>query len=292
MKEPLAIILTTLVVMVLAVGCSKNEPETSPMGSTSQATTSTPTATETTTQPPASTITTTTTTSPTTEPSPNPGPSEPEEVLAYSWKEASDHIEEVATVTGPVISAGALLHAGLPYYFTLVLGVNDVEGVFVQMLDDLAESLPEDLYVGHTIAVTGSIIELVWKGEHTGTKIWVEDLSQIEICEEPEEVPVYSWEEASDHIEEVVTVTGPVISADRGLLYPGLNVHFTLVLGVKDVGGVFVQLPDGLVESLPEDLYVGHTIAVTGSIIELVWEGEHTGTRIWVDDLSQIEMID
>jgi hypothetical protein len=203
MKKLLAIILTTLIVMVLAVGCSKNEPETSPVGSTSQATASTPTATEVTTQPPASTITTTTTpttatsqtstttpsvtttttTPPTTEPSPTPGSSDPEEVPAYSWEEASDHIEEVATVTGPVIFAGKFLHAGLPWHFTLVLGVKDVGGVFVQMLDALEESLPEDMYVGHTIAVTGYIIELVSKGEHTGTKIWVDDLSQIEIIE-------------------------------------------------------------------------------------------------------------
>ena len=132
MKKLLAIILTTLIVMVLAVGCSKNDPEG---------------------------------------------------IHTYSWEEASDHIEEAATVTGPVISAGNLLHAGLPYYFTLVLGVNDNGGVFVQMLGDLAESLPEDQYVGHTIAVTGRIIELVWQGEHTGTKIWVDDLSKIEIIE-------------------------------------------------------------------------------------------------------------
>ena len=132
MKKLLIIILTTLIVMALAFGCSKNDPE---------------------------------------------------EVHAYSWEEASEHIEEVATVTGPVISAGELLHAGLPWYFTLVLGVNDNGGVFVQMLGDLAEFLPEDQHVGHTIAVTGQIIELIWQGEHTGTKIWIDDLSQIEIIE-------------------------------------------------------------------------------------------------------------
>ena len=132
MKKLLIIILTTLIVMALAFGCSKNDPE---------------------------------------------------EVHTYSWEEASEHIEEEATVTGPVISAGELLHAGLPWYFTLVLGVNDNGGVFVQMLGDLAESLPEDQYVGHTIAVTGQIIELIWQGEHTGTKIWIDDLSQIEIIE-------------------------------------------------------------------------------------------------------------
>ena len=199
MKKLLSIILTTLVIMGLAVGCSNNEPETSASVSTLKATTSTPTAIEVTTQLPASTTTTTTTTSqtsittpsvttttttpPTTEPSTSSSFSEPEEVPVYFWEEATDHVREMATVIGPVITAGDVLHPGLTVHFTLVLGANDNRGVFVQIGRPLVESLPEDMYIGRTIAVTGNINELSWEGDFTGTRIWVDDLSQIEIIE-------------------------------------------------------------------------------------------------------------
>jgi hypothetical protein len=109
--------------------------------------------------------------------------------------------------------------------------------------------------------------------------------------DEPEEVPVYSWEEAIDHISETATVIGPVVSAQEET-YPGGVDLVTLMLGTEDTGGVLIQLLVDM-ESLPEGLYLGHTIAVTGYINEVtVLGGEIFGTRIWVDDLSQIEIVE
>ena len=196
MKNLMAIILATLVVIALATGCSK--PAAEPVApSMSPANASVPQTTS-----PALTLTATASTpvTPATSPAiePSPTPEETAEIPVYSWEEAIDHISEAATIIGPIIGTFSDLSTGnLPG-----LRMGGPQGPVVIFMPPL-EPPQEDLYVGHTISVTVSYIN-PWsvyndyvpdyidmtKTKKVGeimTTIWVRlyvtDLLQIEIIE-------------------------------------------------------------------------------------------------------------
>jgi len=100
-------------------------------------------------------------------------------------------------------------------------------------------------------------------------------------------VNAYTWEEAAEHIGETATVTGPVIDS---VDFPFPDGRTDPVLGVGKPYGPGAFLVRLMVdqESLPEDLYVGKTISIIGEI----GPNGFGGARIWVDDLSQIEIIE
>ena len=100
-------------------------------------------------------------------------------------------------------------------------------------------------------------------------------------------VNTYTWEEAAEHIGETATVTGPVID---WLDYTFPDGRTDPVLGVGQPNGPRAFLVRLMVdrESLPEDLYTGKTISIIGEI----GPNAFGGARIWVDDLSQIEIIE
>ena len=107
------------------------------------------------------------------------GSRETKYVNSHTWEEAVEHIGETARVTGKVID-------WVDYDFPdgrtdPVLGVGEPNGpgaFLVRLMVD-RESLPEDLYAGKTITVIGEI----GPNAFGGARIWVDDLSQIEIIE-------------------------------------------------------------------------------------------------------------
>ena len=89
---------------------------------------------------------------------------------ACTWQEATKHIGETATVTGPIINS-----VEGPY---IVLGIGkgaSEAGSFLVRLEVDRAKIPADRYKDKTISVTGPI---GWNAAG-GARIWVTDLSQI-----------------------------------------------------------------------------------------------------------------
>ena len=100
-------------------------------------------------------------------------------------------------------------------------------------------------------------------------------------------VNAYTWEEAAEHIGETATVTGPVIEW-LDYTFPDGRTDPVLGVGQPDGPGAFLVRLMVDRESLPEDLYAGKTISIIGEI----GPNAFGGARIWVDYLSQIEIIE
>ena len=100
-------------------------------------------------------------------------------------------------------------------------------------------------------------------------------------------VNTYTWEEAVEHIGETVIITGPVIDY-LDFTFPDLRTDPVLGVGNPFGPNAFLVRLMVDVDSLPEDLYVGITISIIGEI----GPNSFGGARIWVDDLSQIEIIE
>ena len=96
-----------------------------------------------------------------------------------------------------------------------------------------------------------------------------------------------NWEEATEHMGETVMVTGPVIDW-LDYTFPDGRTDPVLGLGEPFGPGSFLVRLMVDRESLPEDLYAGKTISIIGEI----GPNAFGGARIWVDDLSQIEIIE
>ena len=94
-------------------------------------------------------------------------------------------------------------------------------------------------------------------------------------------------EEAVEHIGETVIITGPVIDY-LDFTFPDLRTDPVLGVGNPFGPNAFLVRLMVDVDSLPEDLYVGITISIIGEI----GPNSFGGARIWVDDLSQIEIIE
>ncbi len=89
-----------------------------------------------------------------------------------------------------------------------------------------------------------------------------------------------SWDEAVDYMNEEVTVCGPIIDT--------LDIGTALLLGmgtsIQASGGVGIEINPALVSDLPEGMYVGQEICVTGT----PYTNPIGGASIVVSDLSQI----
>ena len=90
----------------------------------------------------------------------------------YNYTEAANHIGEKATVCGKIVDT-------MPYQGSTILGMGaaimDSGCVGIEVDDSLKDKLPEDLYKGKDICVTGEI----HKNPSGGGSITVTDLSQI-----------------------------------------------------------------------------------------------------------------
>ena len=100
---------------------------------------------------------------------------------------------------------------------------------------------------------------------------------------------VHNWEEAYEHVGETWTVTGPIIDSVDLRLF---NMGDFIVLGMgktvsnrSDGIGIGLDVNDSV---LPEDLYVGKIISVTGTISL----NPFGGATMIVTDLSQIDVIE
>jgi para-nitrobenzyl esterase len=115
-----------------------------------------------------------------TETSPTTGSGEAGEVAACTWEEAKNHVGESVTVTGPIVDTFDLRTIGLGDYITIGMGkpVMDPGTIGINLKVDDAV-LPEDLYTGKMISVTGT----PYINPLGSISIDVTDLSQIEIIE-------------------------------------------------------------------------------------------------------------
>ena len=89
-------------------------------------------------------------------------------------------------------------------------------------------------------------------------------------------------EEAANHIGENATVCGNIVDT---MPYQGITI---LGMGgaVMDQGAVGIEIPDSMKEKLPEDMYKGKEICVTGEI----YKNPNGGGSIKVTDPSQIKV--
>ena len=90
----------------------------------------------------------------------------------YKAEEAAKHIGEKATVCGKIVDS-------FPYQGATILGmgkaVMEQGAVGIEISDSIKDKLPEDMYVGKEICVTGEI----YKNPSGGGSIKVNDPSQI-----------------------------------------------------------------------------------------------------------------
>lgn len=91
----------------------------------------------------------------------------------------------------------------------------------------------------------------------------------------------YKSEEAAAHIGEKATVCGKI--ADT-MDYNGITI-LGMGAAVMDSGCVGIEVPDSMKDKLPEGLYVGKEICVTGEI----YKNPSGGGSIKIAELSQIE---
>ena len=103
------------------------------------------------------------------------------------------------------------------------------------------------------------------------------------------QLPVYSWEEAIDHIGEMAVVTGPIVNT--------IGKYDTLTwpkLGMGKVwaqpGWVNIELKVKAGEISPED-YTGKTVAVSGEIYQYNLPGKPPTAAIDVTDPSQLDVL-
>lgn len=91
----------------------------------------------------------------------------------------------------------------------------------------------------------------------------------------------YKCEEAAKHIGEKATVCGKIVDT---MAYQGATI-LGMGAAVMDAGAVGIEVPDSMKDKLPEDLYVGKEICVTGEI----YKNPSGGGSIKVADPSQIK---
>ncbi|MGD9157884.1 MAG: hypothetical protein PVG39_05730 [Desulfobacteraceae bacterium] len=88
-------------------------------------------------------------------------------------------------------------------------------------------------------------------------------------------------EEAANHIGEKATVCGKIVDT---MPYQGITI-LGMGKAVMDQGAVGIEIPDSMKDKLPEDMYVGKEICVTGEI----YKNPSGGGSIKVTDPSQIK---
>ena len=101
-------------------------------------------------------------------------------------------------------------------------------------------------------------------------------------------LPVYSWEEAVDHIGEMAIVVGPVVNYfDPKEVFGDIKLGIGKIYSQPGWMDVEIKLERGTFSS---DDYVGKTVAITGEIYLLDLFGK-PAAAIDVTDLSQIEVL-
>ena len=171
--------------------------------------------------------------------------------------------------------------------------VNGMQGSFVSRDDKTGQMLSADMgfmtQVSEIVSSTSELANLRGTittkitmegesetGDYTGTLYFEEDSAAT--------TNVYTWEEVIDHIGETAIVTGPIIDwvdlRDIGL---GDNLVLGMGIGASEPGtvGINLKVDDAI---LPEELYIGFTVSVTGEI----YENPLGGALIDVTDLSRI----
>lgn len=91
----------------------------------------------------------------------------------------------------------------------------------------------------------------------------------------------YKCSEAADHIGENATVCGKIVDT---MPYNGITI-LGMGVAVMESGAVGIEIPDSMKDKLPEGLYVGKEICVTGEI----YKNPSGGGSIKVTDASQIK---
>ena len=91
----------------------------------------------------------------------------------------------------------------------------------------------------------------------------------------------YDYTEAANHIGETATVCGKIVDT---MAYQGSTI-LGMGAAIMDSGCVGIEVDDSLKDKLPEDLYKGKDICVTGEI----HKNPSGGGSITVTDLSQIK---
>ncbi len=91
----------------------------------------------------------------------------------------------------------------------------------------------------------------------------------------------YKAEEASKHIGEKATVCGKIVDT---MPYQGMTI-LGMGAGVSAQGAVGIEVSDSLKDKMPEDLYVGKEVCVSGEI----HQNPSGGGSITVDKPSQIK---
>ena len=91
----------------------------------------------------------------------------------------------------------------------------------------------------------------------------------------------YKAEEAAKHIGEKATVCGKIVDT---MPYQGITI-LGMGKAVMDQGAVGIEIPDSMKDKLPEDMYVGKEICITGEI----YKNPSGGGSIKVTDPSQIK---
>ena len=89
-------------------------------------------------------------------------------------------------------------------------------------------------------------------------------------------------EEAANHIGEKATVCGKIVDT---MPYQGMTI-LGMGKAVAEPGAVGIEVADSLKEKMPQDMYVGKEICVTGEI----HSNPSNGGSITVDDPSQIKV--
>lgn len=92
----------------------------------------------------------------------------------------------------------------------------------------------------------------------------------------------YKCEEAAMHIGETATVCGKIVDT---MPYQGITI-LGMGKAVMDQGAVGIEIPDSMKDKLPEDMYVGKEICVTGEI----YKNPSGGGSVKVTDPSQIKV--
>ena len=263
------VLILALVLSFGIVGCTGDEettPATSTPATTSPAETTTPPPEETTTPPPE-----------TTTPPPEETTTPPAEPVSISWEEAADYIGVLVTVEGPVIDKWDIGTSML-----LGMGKSAVEEgtVGIEISYALAAELPEDLYVGQTIQVTGT----PYINPLGGASIVVSDASQIVVVEgPPPETTTPPEETTTPPPEETTTPAGAnvyvSVSVDSELLLAAQPVAYTEGMTVDDVLAAAHEAyySGGL------DGYATYTDPIWGYMIEKCW-GVETTPYIVVND--------
>lgn len=199
------------------------------------------------------------------------------EECAVSWRAATQYIGLRVTLQGPVVDVRDITTiTGDAVAIALGAGPGDPEGVDVVIPEFAVPRFnppPDELYTDERICVRGYVASGADR-----LRVYVSTPAEVLILSEDAPTPVVpggecvdpiSWEEASEHLGELVNVEGPVVGSR--LETAGPNELTILEVGEPSPteGGFDVAIPSYALDNFdepPEELYEGVTICVLGAI--------------------------